>query len=62
MGDTRANVNIYKGGAIMANEKKKQGGYASNGYGVFQPPKDPVKNPVNTTKKTGNDLRVKGGK
>lgn len=46
----------------MANEKKKQGGYASNGYGVFQPPKGPVKNPVETTKKTGNDLRVKGGK
>ena len=46
----------------MGKDKKKGGGYASNGYGVFKPPKSPVKNGVNATTKTGNDLRVKGGK
>ena len=48
----------------MANGKKNHGGsvYATNGYGVIDPPKKPVKNPVSGTKNTGNDLRVKGGK
>lgn len=49
----------------MANGAKKGGGkspYATNGYGKIAAPGNPVKNPINSTKKSGNDLRVKGGK
>ena len=49
----------------MANGTKKQTGkspYATNGYGKIAAPGNPVKNSVGSTKKSGNDLRVKGGK
>ena len=44
----------------MANTKGKHDCYATNGYGVIPAPKQPVKNPVESTKKTGSDLRTKG--
>lgn len=50
----------------MANKGfKGKGGkspYATNAYGKIAAPSNPVKNPVNSVKKSGNDLRVKGGK
>ena len=36
--------------------------FATNTYGKITPPGSVSKNSVNSTKKTGNDLRVKSGK
>ena len=44
----------------MANTNGKQECYANNGYGVVKAPKQPVKDSVSSTKKTGSDLRSKG--
>ena len=44
----------------MAKTNGTKGNYATNGYGVINAPEKPVKNPISSTKKTGNDLRTKG--